>query len=329
MAPSPRIITSPAAGQFEVDADCQFKCSVRKGDIRENPRGGKSVEFKAKISEGLGVAKAKVLAFVQRTMNSAQLISEDLYFKKSKGAAQSQYLKLTEDNFEDMTRARWNLISTRDVNSWSNRGKSVLEVFFFEVFIYIQRRAAENIPTGLRRATATRIAASSRQIRNYEESTGERIGPITRQHVSIRQAMQPEGAEFEMPNDNTTRQAQFLDEQREVQAREREEGEGGEDEERISKKIRIELNGTWVDVRVDVSSLRLALGLPPHDLFTNGIFNNYVHHETVGADVEDTDHGAVQPAPPLVVPALPAPAPASPDSQGLVRVQVIESPHLF
>ena len=84
MAPAPRIITTPAAGQFDVDAEYQFKCSVRKGDIRENPRGGTSVEFKANISEGLGVAKAKVLAFVQRTMNSAQLISEDLYFKNRK-----------------------------------------------------------------------------------------------------------------------------------------------------------------------------------------------------------------------------------------------------
>jgi len=127
MAPASRIITSPAAGQFDVDADCQFKCSVCKGDIRENPRGGTSFEFKAKILEGLGVAKVNVLSFVQRTMNLAQLISEDLYFKKSKGAAQSQYLKLTEDNFEDMTRARWNLISTRDVSSWDNGGKSVSE----------------------------------------------------------------------------------------------------------------------------------------------------------------------------------------------------------
>ena len=130
MAPASRIITSPAAGQFDVDADCQFKCSVRKGDIRKNPRGGSPHEFQARISEGLGVAKAKVLSFVRRTMNSAQLISEDLYFKKSKGAAQSQYLKLTEENFEDMTRARWNLISARDVSSWENGGKSVLEGFF-------------------------------------------------------------------------------------------------------------------------------------------------------------------------------------------------------
>ena len=59
--------------------------------------------------------------------------------------------------------------------------------------------------------------------------------------------------------------------------------------------IKIELNGCWVDVRVDVNSLRAALGLPLHDIFDNGIFRNYVHNETTGPDVEDTDHGAVQP----------------------------------
>ena len=67
-------------------------------------------------------------------MSSAQLISDDLYFKKSKGAAQSQYIILTDDNFEDMTRFRWSLISSRDVNLWAQSNKSVLEVFFFSFF---------------------------------------------------------------------------------------------------------------------------------------------------------------------------------------------------
>ena len=112
-----RTIAAPAAGIFDIDADCLFKCNVRKGNILENPRGGTSFDFDTKISEGLEVAKAKVLSYV-RMMNSAQLISEDLYFKKSKGAPQSQYLKLTVGNFEDMTRTRWNSISARDVASW-------------------------------------------------------------------------------------------------------------------------------------------------------------------------------------------------------------------
>mmetsp|Transcript_13073 Transcript_13073/g.28821 ORF Transcript_13073/g.28821 Transcript_13073/m.28821 type:complete len:84 (-) Transcript_13073:605-856(-) len=83
-------------------------------------------------------------------MNLAQLSLEDVYFKKSKGAPQSQYLKLTEDHFEDMTQSRWNLISACNCSSWANEGKNVLEGFQFKVFMYIHRRAAENIPTGLR-----------------------------------------------------------------------------------------------------------------------------------------------------------------------------------
>ena len=76
--------TAPAAGPFDVEDEFQFRCSVRKGDVRQNPRGGKNVEFKAKISEGLGVAKAKVLSFMQRNLPSAQLISQELYFKSRK-----------------------------------------------------------------------------------------------------------------------------------------------------------------------------------------------------------------------------------------------------
>ena len=283
--------SGPAAGPFDPEDEFKFKCFVRKGNIRQNPRGGEMVEFTAKISEGLGVAKAKVLSFVQRSLPSAQLISTDLYFKKSKGAPQSQYIVLTEENFLQLTRVRWNLISQRDVTAWENEGKTVLDGFMFEVFMYIHRRQVESAPVGLQQATAGRIEASARQIREYEERNNVRMGPITRQHVTIHQARQPDGSYFTtMPNDNTTRQAQYLDERREEAAQE-EEGGGG-DGEREVKKIKIEFNGSWVDVGVDIRSLRAALGLPQHDMFRNGIFHEYVHNETVGSDVEDTDHGA-------------------------------------
>ena len=175
-----------------------------------------------------------------------------MYFKKSKGAPQSQYILLTDDNFEQMTKARWDLILQRDVSSWENDGKCVLDAFFFEVFIYVHRRTFDSGPTNLRQATAGRIEASARQIWEYEERSNVRMGPITRQHVAIHHARQPDEAEFTMPNDNTTRQAIFLDQRREEAARE---GEEGLDEERTSRKIRIELNGCWIDVRVDVNLL--------------------------------------------------------------------------
>ena len=50
--------------------------------------------------------------------------------------------------------------------------------------------------------------------------------------------------------------------------------------------------------------LQEALGLPPHDIFQNGIFCEYVHNKTVGPNLEDTDHSAEQPPP--APPAPPA-----------------------
>ena len=130
MNSSSRVESTPAAGGFDADAACNFRCSVHKGHIREGPRGGSTTEFQSIISEGLGVVLAKVLSFVSRTMSSEKLISQDLFFKKSKGAPQSQYVKLTEDNFKDMMKTRWDLVTNRDVVFWSDNGKSVLEGFF-------------------------------------------------------------------------------------------------------------------------------------------------------------------------------------------------------
>mmetsp|Transcript_3889 Transcript_3889/g.4566 ORF Transcript_3889/g.4566 Transcript_3889/m.4566 type:complete len:178 (+) Transcript_3889:93-626(+) len=137
----------PDAGHFDKDAEYRFKCYVRKGDVRTNPRGGTPFDFTVKISEGLEVAKAKVLTFVRRSISGAQLISEYLYFKRSKGCPQSQYVTLSDENFESMTERRWKLITQRDVTSWANeeQPKTPLEKFEFETFMYIHKRTSENI----------------------------------------------------------------------------------------------------------------------------------------------------------------------------------------
>jgi len=137
------------------------------------------------------------------------------------------------------------------------------------------------------RNTAAQVSNHPNQQCNNNDRIAIRPGNLREQSSQCRQ---PEGTEFAMPNDNITRQAQFLDERRQEATRE----EGGDDD-RNRKKIKMELNGCWVDVRVDVNSLRAALGLPLHDIFHGGIYNEYVHNETTGPDVEDTDHGAIQP----------------------------------
>ena len=170
---------TPAAGVFNPENEYKFKLLVRKGDIRGNPRGGKEFNFQTKISEGLGVTKAKALHFVSSSMPEAQLINEDLYFKKSKGAAQSQYIPLTDDTFSDLCKTRWQLISQRDVTTMTRGGTALAAAFTFEVFLYIHKRAQEAVPTGLRRATTGRIEAAAHQIRAYEERNNVQLGPIT------------------------------------------------------------------------------------------------------------------------------------------------------
>ena len=184
---------APAAGPFDADDEFQFKCCARKGDVRENPWGGKLVEFMAKISEGFEVAKAKVLSFVWQALPSAQLMSEYLHFKKSKGASQNQCLVLIDQNFREKMKARWDLMSQRDVSAWDSDGKTALYGFVFEIFVRVHRRPAENIPTSLRRATVGRIEASARRLRQHEDQSNVQMGSITRQHVAIHQTRQPEG----------------------------------------------------------------------------------------------------------------------------------------
>ena len=99
-------------------------------------------------------------------------------------------------------------------------------------------------------------------------------------------ARRPEGTEFTISSDNSTRQAQAFDDARqEIIDENKDEGENT-----IRKNIQLEINGTWVDVGVDIASLREALGLPPHDLFSQGIFPGYVHRDHIGPTVRDTEH---------------------------------------
>ena len=161
--------------------------------------------------------------------------------------------------------------------------------------MYVHRRNAGNRESGLRRATQSRIEAAAEQIRNYEAESGTQFGAITRQHAGIHHARQPEGTAFTLPTDNTFRQAEQLD----MRRQELEERDAAAvDAEPTIRTFRIKLNGTWVDVPVDIVSLRLALGLPRHDIFSQGIFHEYQHNPAAGPDVADTDHGAVAAAPP-------------------------------
>ena len=94
------------AGELNLNADCKFKRTVRKGNINENPRGGSIGEFVVQIGEGLGVVKAKALNCFRSLLPESDLISEEIYFKKSKGASQSSFVAFTTENFNSVSSVR-------------------------------------------------------------------------------------------------------------------------------------------------------------------------------------------------------------------------------
>ena len=277
---------------FNSDFDYNAVLTVRKGRIENNPRGGTKTELKFRPSEGYDVLMAKLMTKVNGAeFNNPNLIDGHVWFMRTKKAAQTRFVKLSSENFEDQVKYRWDKISPGDISTWENEVPSLTaeEGFKFEFFMYIERRTVgPSGRQGIRRATVPQIRQSLEAIQQYEQKTGTRLGDITRQHLSVTHARQPEGTELTIPEDNTFRQAQFLDEQREVL---RIETEAENNTQQTTEKIiRLKLNGQWIDVAIDLNSLRDALGLPHHYLFRTGIYNGYVHPQPAGDDVEDTDH---------------------------------------
>ena len=100
----PTITSAEEARTLDTKIETRFNSSVRKGDARKNPRGGAIANFKSYIGDGFGVAKERKLNCVRDAMPAFPLLKEYACFKKSKGAAQSQYISLNESNFEELTR---------------------------------------------------------------------------------------------------------------------------------------------------------------------------------------------------------------------------------
>ena len=102
---------------FNAEEEFEFRCSAHKGEVRENLRVGKNVEFKVKASKVLRATKAKVLSFAQRSLLSAQIISKDSHFKRSKGEPQSQHVVLIKEIFPRLTKVRRDFISQSEDSS--------------------------------------------------------------------------------------------------------------------------------------------------------------------------------------------------------------------
>lgn len=278
-------------GDLPLDTNLNGDLTVKRGDKLDNPRGGVKQSFQFKVSEGFEVLSAKVKRLADQT--AAQIgssLSEDtkLFFRKSKSAVQSQYVELTSDVFEDYLKYRWSKISQADITRWETESKTVAEGVAFEFFMYIPRWRRQQ-ETTIRRATAGRIQDAASRLRQFERDNNIQLGNIQRNHLQIHFARQPPETEIQIPNDNTTRQAAALDnEMAEIRRQE------ADNERRSSsnlRTIRIEFNNSLVNIRVDIASLRTALGLPQHDLFFGGLYQQYQHPTLDDEDnIEDVDH---------------------------------------
>ena len=277
--------TSPLLGEV----------TIKRGERMYNPRGGSHFPFRFQIDEGFTVLLEKIKRFADEVASNSGMVIQGpfkVYFQKSKTAVQSQFVEISTNEFEDYIRHRWSKISQGDLTKWNAEGKTAAESIIFEFFMYIPRngRSNQQAATSLRRATAGRIQEAAAALRRFESDNQTVFGPIQRNHLEIQIARQPEQTQqLQIPDDNTTRQAAALD--RELQQLQQQEQQQARDSEQHMRTIKIEINNTLVDVRVDIRTLQTALSLPQHDIFHEGIYNGYQHPEINEEDnMEDVDH---------------------------------------
>ncbi|GMF48259.1 unnamed protein product [Phytophthora fragariaefolia] len=141
----------------------------------------------------------------------------------------------------------------------------------------------------MHRTTASRMTRAVVDVTALQEEHGGTLGPIAAHHVAVHHVRQPDGTVLTIPTDNTTRQAQALDDELLRLEQHQDESKADEDCE-----LEVQMFGSWVKIPVRVSSLRAALRLPQHDIFSRGIVHGFTPEvaEPSGEDVPDSDHTA-------------------------------------
>lgn len=274
------------AGDLPLNEDLTGQLCIKTGNIQENPRRGQKSTIAVKVSDGFPVLRARVEGIVVGHGVPRDFI---LYFKRTKTAVQSEYQEMTADNFEEWLRARWAKITRAEVEKWQEEdGMTPQQKVVFEFFVY-KPRVRQPRARQIQRATQGRIEAARDRIRQHDNTQAIQRGPIELEHLATVNARRPDDAELVLQANNTTIQARYLDQARQQLQNEDEQAAAARNS--VMKPITIELNGTMVQVQVNVASLRTALGLPQHNLIADGIFHGY-QHQAVAADEdqEDAEH---------------------------------------
>ena len=280
-------VSLPCAGFFHLSDKYNARVVIRKGDIGNNPRGGPARTFKFRPSDGFEALKGKIDVCRQSTQYANQPLTVDMiFFKRCKGAVQHNFVPLTDDSWCQHLCYRWERITAIEIGRWRLLGRGPRDEFVFEFFVYVEK-VDPGVST-IHRASKGRMSAAREVVQAFEGDKDVTFGPITKFHVTRHHARMPNGTNFSVPDDNTTRQVQYLDS---VGA-----GVIGEEKEKEAKSVShvqpfwIKLNGTWVDCDMDVSVLCRSLGLPDFHLYGKRLFKGYRHPKIAGVDVPDTDH---------------------------------------
>ena len=281
------------AGDLPLDVELKGVLQIKKGDIQENPRGGAKHDIVVRVSDGYGVLRARMDTIVRPLGVSREF---EIYFKKTKNGVQSSFLQITDDNFEEYLRARWAKITMQEVAKWKEEDDlEPRQVPIFEFFIYKPKERQREGAARIQRATAARIQRARQELQAYQRNNNlPAFGRIQQNHLSHVNARRPDGAELVIPDDATNRQAAALD--REIRQVEQETDEARARRDAEMKPLVVEISGQRLEIKVSVKSLRDALGLPPYNLFHEGIFHQH-NHENIDSDEDqdDDEHAAPQP----------------------------------
>ena len=96
------------------------------------------------------------------------------------------------EHFQRLTKSRRNLMTKRDVGSWTDEGKNPLDGFCFEVFMCVNCKTQENTPADLHCATIGRFQEAATQIQACKTDHGVELDNIACDHAEIVYTRQPE-----------------------------------------------------------------------------------------------------------------------------------------
>ncbi|KAG0353091.1 hypothetical protein BC939DRAFT_453335 [Gamsiella multidivaricata] len=267
-----------------------IKVHFRKGQPRVRCRVSKDLPLPTfrhrKTEDSYGVLTARIKTALAGVNGLEWPSGGHPYIQPTHTTTQQNYQELNEDNFNEFIAKAW--------RSEARRLENPADIFI-NVYVYLSvpaKRATTGNRNNIQRASRSRIEAAHTIIASaVERRTLPELGPITVAHYARHLARQPslpaEREVLTLPETNTFRQTQHLDEQVHSHNLKRQAAEDEQQEE--FRTIKLKVNGTVVCYEIELRSLRAALNLPNFDL--NGLANFAQDQIALPEDdMDDIDH---------------------------------------